>query len=339
MTETPPLQGLGQLSPFFEKISAFDEPKDNQKTDEMIGRSSNRALTEKWNIKIQVGSDFFTEMFAFLREMGFNTVIGLTSKRVRLYKLSADTTHLTYITIDKTEMSEYINTDSMTNILITENKSTESGATGTVIPETENETILYVDFDMLDELSFNNKYPVDIYFDTKVLNKMYIVNEKAIESRRLNDTSTKNDPSLNSYKMYYDKIIEFIKNENMVDLTVSHTAFSNVLGRLEKKKSKKDKSSSGILKAKFGTSEIDFMMSNEIKSSSIQMYGDDIAIRAEREANVTLQVDFLVKFKKLKLMNNVKIHVNENLPFILETKFGAGNIKLFYLVSPRVETE
>ncbi len=333
MTETPPLQGLGQLSPFFEKISAFDEPKDNQKTDEMIGKSSNRALTEKWNIKIQIGADFFTEIFAFIRELGFNTVIGLTSKRVRLYKLSADTTHLTYITIDKTEMSEYINTDSMTALLINENKNSEAQ------PETENETVIYVEFDMLDELSFNNKYPVDIYFDTKVLNKMYIVNEKAIESRRLNDTSTKNDPSLNTYKMYYDKILEFIKNENMVDLTVSHTAFSNVLGRLEKKKSKKDKSSSGILKVKFGTSEIDFLMSNEIKSSSIQMYGDDIAIRAEREANVTLQVDFLVKFKKLKLMNNVKIHVNENLPFIIETKFGAGNIKLFYLVSPRVETE
>jgi len=333
MTETPPLQGLGQLSPFFEKISAFDEPKENQKTDEMIGKSSNRALTEKWNIKIQIGADFFTEIFAFIKELGFNTVIGFTSKRVRLYKLSADTTHLMYITIDKTEMSEYINTDSMTALLINENKNTE------IPPETENETILYVEFDMLDELSFNNKYPVDIYFDTKVLNKMYIVNEKAIESRRLNDVSTKNDPSLNTYKMYYDKILEFIKNENMVDLTVSHTAFSNVLGRLEKKKSKKDKSSSGILKVKFGTSEIDFLMSNEIKSSSIQMYGDDIAIRAEKDTNVTLQVDFLVKFKKLKLMNNVKIHVNENLPFIIETKFGAGNIKLFYLISPRVETE
>lgn len=327
MTETP-LQGLGQLSPFFEKISAFDEPKDNQKTDEMIGKSSNRALTEKWNIKIQIGADFFTEIFNFIKEMGFNTVIGLTSKRVRLYKLSADTTHLTYITIDKTEMSEYINVDNMTNSLTTENKD-----------EVEIEHIVYVEFDMLDELEFDSKYPVDIYFDTKEMNTMYIVNDKTIESRRLNVTSTKNDPSLNSYKMYYDKILEFIKHENMVDLTVSHVSFNKVLGRLEKKKSKKDKKSSGILKIKFGISEIDFLMSNEIKSSSIQMYGDDIAIRAEKETNVVLQVDFLVKFKKLKLMNNVKIHVNENLPFILETKFGAGNIKLFYLISPRVETE
>lgn len=327
MTETP-LQGLGQLSPFFEKISAFDEPKDNQKTDEMIGKSSNRALTEKWNIKIQIGADFFTEIFNFIKEMGFNTVIGLTSKRVRLYKLSADTTHLTYITIDKTEMSEYINVDNMTNSLTTENKD-----------EVETEHIVYVEFDMLDELEFDSKYPVDIYFDTKEKNTMYIVNDKTIESRRLNVTSTKNDPSLNSYKMYYDKILEFIKHENMVDLTVSHVSFNKVLGRLEKKKSKKDKKSSGILKIKFGISEIDFLMSNEIKSSSIQMYGDDIAIRAEKETNVVLQVDFLVKFKKLKLMNNVKIHVNENLPFILETKFGAGNIKLFYLISPRVETE
>jgi len=332
MTETKPLQGLGQLSPFFEQISKFDEPKESSKSDEMIGKSSNRELNEPWNIKLQIGADFFTEIFAFIKEMGFNTVIGLTSKRVRLYKLSADTTHLTYITIDKTELSEYINKDFMSNSLTSKDEV-----------ETEQETIIYVEFDMLDELSFNSKYPVDIYFDTKEKNTMYIANEKAIESRRLNDTSTKNDPSLNSYKMYYDKILEFIKNEDMVDITVSHTAFStsvgSVLGRLEKKKTKKDKASSGILKVKFGLSEIDFLMSNEIKSSSIKMYGDDIAIRAEKEAEVTLQVDFLVKFKKLKLMNNVKIHVNENLPFILETKFGAGNIKLFYLISPRIETE
>lgn len=330
---------MDQLSPFFEKISKFDEPKEKQsQTNEMIGKASNRVLNEKWNIKIQVAADFFTEMFAFITEMGFNTVLGLTQKQIKIYKLnSADNTHLTYITIDKTEISEYINTDfvlnttlSDINIIKEENENTNNE---------ETETFIYVEFDMLNELSFNPKYPVDIYFDTKEKNTMYIVNAKSIESRRLNDTTTKSDTSLNTYKIHWNKIFTYMKNENMVHVTVSHVALSNVLSSLEKKKTKKDKASTGILKIKFGLSDIDFLMSNEIKSTSIQMYGDDIAIRGLQEANIMLQLDFLVKFNKLKLINNVVLHVYEKLPFIMETRFGAGKIKLYYVVSPRIEGE
>ena len=333
-------KSMEQLSPFFEKISKFDEPKDkdSSQADEMIGKSSNRVLNEKWNIKIQVGADFFTEMFAFIKELGFNTVFGLTQKQVKIYKINPDNTHLAFITIYKTEMSEYINTDFVLNNLMSETDVSKD-TNKTENKDEEQETLIYVEFDMLDELSFNTKYPVDIYFDTKEKNTMYIVNAKSIESRRLNDTSTKNDTSLNTYKLHWDKLLLYMKNENMVHVTVSHVALSNVLGSLEKKKTKKDKSSSGILKIKFGSSEIDFTMSTEIKSTSIQMYGDDIAIRGLQEANVMLQLDFLVKFKKLKLINNVVLHVYERLPFIMEAKFGAGQIKLYYVVSPRTEGE
>ena len=343
MTETQ--KSMGQLSPFFEEINKYDAPKDkdSSQADEMIGKASNRVLNEKWNIKIQVGADFFTEMFAFITEMGFNTVLGLTQKQVKIYKLNAaDNTHLTYITIDKTEISEYINTDFVLNnlmpstILASDINKTENVGEN---KDEEPETLIYVEFDMLNELSFNPKYPVDIYFDTKEKNTMYIVNAKSIESRRLNDTSTKNDTSLNTYKLHWDKLFLYMKNENMVHVTVSHVALSNVLGSLEKKKTKKDKSSSGILKIKFGLSDIDFTMSTEIKSTSIQMYGDDIAIRGLHEANIMLQLDFLVKFKKLKLINNVVLHVYERLPFIIETKLGAGKIKVYYVVSPRIEGE
>jgi len=330
MTETK--QELNKLSPFFEQINKYDEPKDKNQsqTDEMIGKSSNRVLNEKWNIKIQFAADFFTETFSFIKEMGFNTVFGLTSRQVKIYKINhPDNTHLTYITIDKTEMSEYINTDFvLNNDMLNEDKQETP----------ENELLVYAEFDIIDEMAVNNKYPVDIYFDTKEKNTMYIVNGKAIESRRLNEI-TNDDPSISSYKTYYDKMLGFMKHENTVKTTVSHVSLSNVLSILSMKKTKKDKSSSGILKIKFGLSEIDFLTGNDIKSSSIQMYGDDIAIRGHRETSIILMLDFLVKFKKLKLGSNVTFHINEGLPLVMETRFGAGKIRLFYLVAPRESSE
>lgn len=320
---------LSELSPFFKDINKFDDDKKSTSDEnEMIGKSSNRKLEEKWNIKMQIGADFFTETFSFIKELGYNVIFGLSSRQVRIYKLDPSTTHLTYILIDKTEMSEYVNTDFIDINALDETSKLETP-----------ETIVYVEFDILDEISLNNKYPVDIYFDTKEKKRMYIANGKTIESRRLNDTSTKNDPSLASYLPYYDKLLRFMKHESSYTLTVNYPSFKNVLSILERKKTKKDKSSAGILDVKFGLSEIDFFIGNEIKSSSVQMYGDDIAIRGERTASLMIQLDYLVKFNRLKLSSNVTFHISETLPFIIETKFGAGKIKLYYLISPRSKEE
>ncbi len=325
MTETQPLE---KLSPFFEQINKYDEPKEKQSIeDEMVGKSSNRILDKKWNIKIQIAADFFTETFRFMNEMGFTTVIGLSERTVRIYRLDPSNTHFTYITIDKTEMSEYINNDFPINI-----DNVQDNSQNTQIPE----QILYIELDMLDEIYINNKYPVDIYFDTKQMKKMYIVNGKTVESIRLNDIENSNT-SVSSYKIHYDKLLKYMNHESMNHVTLAYGALGNVLTSLEKKMSKKDKKSSVFLKIKFGLSEIDFIVGNEneTKSSSIQMYGDDIAIRGMQEVNILLEIDFLVKLKKLKFASNVTFHVNEEAPIIIETRFGAGKIRLLYLIMPR----
>jgi len=327
MTETQ--QPLNKLSPFFEHINKYDEPKEKQSLeDEMIGKSSNRILDKKWNVKIQIAADFFTEIFTFIKEMGFNTVFGLSEKMVKIYKLNPDNTHLTYITIDKTEMSEYINNDFPINIdNVQDKRDTETP-----------EQIVYVEFDFLDELYINNKYPIDIYFDTKERNTMYLVNGKTIESRRLNEVEN-NDASISTYQIHYEKVFRFMNDKSMVHVTLAYGALGTVLTTLEKKKTKKDKKSSGILNIKFGLSDIDFIIGNETKSSSIQMYGDDIAIRGTGEVSLLTQLDFLVKFKKLKLGSNVTFHVNEKLPIVIETRFGAGKVRLFYMIAPRETSE
>lgn len=330
MTQTQ-TQDLETLSPFFQEINRYDEPKSKTTVeDEMVGKASNRVLDKKWNIKIQVAADFFTETLAFITSMGYNTVIGLSPKMVKIYKIAPDNSHLAYVTIDKTEMSEYINNDfALPDIMQTNQPTTEQ----TEPPE----EIIYVEFDFLDELYINNKYPVDIYFDTKDLQRMYIVNAKAIESRRINDEGNEN-ASISTYKSNYAKVFNFIKHSNTVSTTYNHPSLSNILLILEKKKVKKDKKSSGILEIKFGISETEFLIGNENEShsSSIQMYGDDIALRPLRESSMLLELDFLVKLKKLKFGSNVTFHVNEGKPIVIETRFGAGKVRLFYIIAPRV---
>jgi len=332
MTETDTL-GLG-IGSIFDKISKFDDvDKKISKEDDMIGKSSNRKLEKPWNIKIQLGVDFFTETFAFIKEMGYDVIFGISPKELTIFKLDPSTYYLTYIKIAKTEMSEYINTDAIdvSAIDITD----DSNASISPPPE----IIVYVILDILEEIYLNPKYPIDIYFDTKIEKRMYIVNGKSIESRRLEDTSIKDNPSLNTYRgNYFSKMTELMKNEDFVDITVGHPAFKTVLTTLAKKISK-DKKTNGVLTIKFETSDITFLIGNDVQTSDIQMYGDDIVMRAERPISIMMHIEHLVKFGKLKFTNNIILHIHETLPRIIETRFGAGNIKLYYLIAPRVKVE
>lgn len=328
MTENDAL-GLG-IGSIFDKINKFaDDDKKISREDDMIGKFSNRKLEKPWNIKIQLSVDFFTETFAFITEMGYDVVFGISPKELTLFKLDPSTHFLCYMKIAKTEMSEYINTDLVDVDMINDSN----------ISAQSPETLVYVNFDILDEISLNPKYPIDIYFDTKKEKTMYIVNGKTIESRRLEDTSITDNPSLNTYRgNYFNKIVELMKDENNINVTVSHSAFKNVLTTLAKKVSK-DKKTNGILTVKFSLSDITFLIGNDTQSSDIQMYGDDIAVRASREMSILMHIEHLVKFGKLKLINNVILHINETKPRVIETKFGAGNIKLYYMIAPRVKEE
>ncbi len=332
MTESDAL-GLG-IGSIFDKITKnFDDVgKKTSKEDDMIGKFTNRKLEKPWNIKIQLGVEFFTETFKFIKEMGYDVVLDVSPKELTLMKLDPSTSHLTYIKILKTEMSEYINTD-VIDISVANYGDVKE-------PETKSmENLIYVYFDILDEISLNPKYPIDIYFDTKKEKRMYIVNGKNIESRRLEDTSVTDNPSLNLYRTnYFDKMLSFMKHESTVDITVSHVAFKNILNTLAKKQTK-DKKTNGILDIRFGSSDITFLIGNDTQSSDLQMYGDDIAMRGSREIQILMHIDHIVKFGKLEFTNNVILHINETLPRIFETRFGAGNIKLYYLIAPRVKEE
>lgn len=327
MTEKETLMdGLEKIDPFFAKIAKYDnEQKKQSKEDEMTGRNVNRILDEKWNIKIQIGTDFLVELFTFLGEMEYNAILRLTNKEVKIYIRDPSGTHLCYVIINKTEMSEYINTD-ITNQDVTNTQ------------ESEPETVIYTDFDILEETILNNKYPTDIYFDTKDKNTMYIVNGKVIESRRLKSLDNQ-DPTSTTYVSFYEKLMRWLKSEESFIMNVSYVSFSNVLKFIERKNTKKDKTVSKILEVNFRKNEIDFVIENELKSSSVQMYGDDITIPGTRDVSLQFTLGILTKMARLKFRNNAILHINENLPLIIETKFGAGKIYLYYLVALRESEE
>lgn len=327
---------LGELSPFFAGISKFDDDTSSKKgkpkvdtSDEMIGKSSNRVLNEKWNIKLQFGADFINELFIFLKEMNYKTIFGLSKKGIKIYTKDADGTHMSYIIVDRTEMSEYINTN-----------TNPSPTSTTQTPEDETkEEIICVDMEVLEELNINNKYPLDLYFDTIVKNTMYIINAKEVISRRLNSLDN-NDPILSAYAPLFERLnTVWLKKENNFKVSVSYPAFKNILISLDKKKSKKDKELKQYVDIKYGKTEIDFIIKNEIKSSSVQLYGDDVPVKPPREVEMTFRVDNFTKFNKLKLTQNINLYVCENTPLIIETRSGAGKIIEYFIIAPRTESD
>lgn len=321
---------IGSLNPFFADISKFDEPgKKKEKTidaDEMVGKTTNRTLDEKWNIKIQFGAGFFKNLFGFTKGMGYNTLFGLRKKDFSIYKVDSTKTHMAYIRISRTEVSEYINTDDIDTVLSTDQT------------DNQEEIIIYVEMDVLEEMELDDKHPIDLYFDTKEMKSMYIIHGKAKESRRLNSLSN-DDPTTSSYPTSYEKLTRYIKDENAYPVHIQKEASNRILTYLSKKKSKKDEKSDNIITIKFSPTEIDFVKETDTSTSSIQLYGDDISLKPIRNSKILLALDYILKFKALQLENPVIYHVNEGNLFILETKFGAGQIKLYYMIAPRSEEQ
>ncbi len=308
------IESINKVDPFMEKVNKKSNEFD-KKEDDVVGKGNNRKLEENWNVKVTVGADFFDETFRFLRELGYSTIFRFDKGGMKIFILDPSTSHAAYVLVDKTEMAEYTNKD-----------------------DSDGETVIYVDMDILEEMLLNNKYPVDIYFDTLEKKRMYIVNGKEVVRRRLNSIDNK-DNTNSTYEMYLDKIMSWIKNENTFKVGVGYNGFKGVMGSLVRKKGNQKETI--LVDIKFGKSEIDFVVGgseDEVKSSSIMMYGEDILVRGIRDVKMRFNLEYLVKLGKLKFNNNVSFYVNENLPLVVESKFGTGKIIVYYFIAPRLET-
>lgn len=285
---------------------------------EMVGKGVNRVLDESWNIKMTMDSEIFDGIIKFLQEMGYSTIFRFNNKEVKLYIIDPSNTHASLVIIDKTEMAEYvwkskINTDN----------------------EIDYEEPVYVDTDVIEDMNISTKHPVDLYFDTVDKRKMYIVNEKEILSRQLNSMDNQ-DNTLSTYEGYIEKLNNiWLKNESSFKMIIGHNGFQTVVKSLEKKK----KSEIKFVHVKYGKNEIEFVSRDNVRSSSIMLYGEDIIIGGTRDVEHVYKLEDYNKFGKLKFTNNINLYVNENLPLIMETKFGASRIVLYYLLAPRDSDE
>lgn len=310
---------MNKADPFMEKVNKSSEFSKkgnnavNKDTNEVVGKGNNRKLDEKWNIKFTIEADFFEWIFRFLREIGYSTIFRFNKDDIKIFVLDESTSHAAYVLIDRIGVAEYI-------------------VNGIV---EENEIVVYVEMDMVEEMLLNNRYPVDIYFDTLEKKKMYIVNGKNIEMRRLTSLDNK-DNTNSSYEMYLGKITGWIKNENTFKMIVGYNGFKGVIGSLEKKKGKKDETK--IVDINFGKGDIEFVVGgaeNETKTSSIMMYGEDIFVRGIRDVHKSFNLEYVVKLGRLKFDNNISFYVNESLPLVFESKFGLGKVLIYYFIAPK----
>lgn len=294
----------------------------DKKDEDIIGKGNNRKLDEKWDIKVTVGADFFDDIFRFLREMKYNTIFRFSGDGMKVYVLDGSTSHAAYVLVDKTEMAEYVNN------LVLEGDGGEGS-------EGKTEEVIYVDMDIVEDMLLNNKYPVDIYFDVSEKKRMYIVNGKEIVRRRLDSLDNKDDTN-STYEMYLEKINSWKNNERTFKMSVGYNGFKAVVGSLERKKGKQKETKK--VNIKFGVDNIEYIVGgneDEVKSSSIMMYGEDILVRGVRPVEKIFNLEYVVKFGKLKFNNNISFYVNESLPMVMESKFGAGKIIAYYVIAPR----
>lgn len=309
---------INKVDPFMERVNKSNEfSKKGNEANEVVGKGNNRKLNEKWNIKFTIEADFFDWIFRFLREIGYRTIFRFNKDGIKIFLLDESTSHAAYVLINKIGVAEYV----------------VNGI------DEENEIVVYVDMDIVEEMLINNRYPVDIYFDTSEKSTMYIVNGKNIEKRRLNSLDNKDNTNSN-YEMYLNKIVEWTKNENTFKVVVGYNGFKGVIGSLDKKKGKQKETK--IVDIKFGKDNIDFIVGgaeDEVKSSSIMMYGEDIFVRGIRDVQKSFNLEYIVKLGKLKFDNNISFYVNENLPLVFESKFGLGKILIYYFIAPKSRNE
>jgi hypothetical protein len=168
-------------------------------------------------------------------------------------------------------------------------------------------------------------YEEPVYVDTDVIEDM----------RQLNSMDNQ-DNTLSTYEGYIEKLNNiWLKNESSFKMIIGHNGFQTVVKSLEKKK----KSEIKFVHVKYGKNEIEFVSRDNVRSSSIMLYGEDIIIGGTRDVEHVYKLEDYNKFGKLKFTNNINLYVNENLPLIMETKFGASRIVLYYLLAPRDSDE
>ena len=302
------------------KESSKEKSKASSDTTNFIGKGANRHLDKSWNIKFTVGSELFKNIIEFIETVGYDTLMIFRKKEVSMLIIDKMQTHAISIKINRIEFIDYIVKD---------------------LKDDDDEKVVYIDTSIItDELSINEKYPIDVYIDTLELNRFYIVNAKEIVGRQLEALNTTDamESIVNKNKSMQNSIINMILGENYQKVIVNQIPFANLIKSMTKKTSK-DKDSLTIATLCLRKHELDFVIEKDIQSTSVVLSGEDILVYPIREDEVRFNLEFFNKFGKLKLTYAVILYISGGMPLVLETKLGGGKVVIHYLIAPRVDED
>lgn len=307
---------------FFKGKLGTSSEKTESKSSSITTKRINRRFSDEYDIKFSIGAETFENVIGFLGEIGHDIIFRFKKKELILYIIDVSTTHVGYVIIPNTELTEYVVKDN--NFGNEDNKNGENS-------KNSDEVVVYVDCSIIKKLAINKEYPIDVYIDRLNKKRFYIVNGKERVSKLLQSMDDNLSNTLQSYKGSTDKINALLGESSYQKIVVVHTGLKWIFNSLAKKESNDVKLVNIFLRKH----EIDFKIEEDTQDSSVLLTGEDVLVYPITEDEFEYNIEYFSKFNKLKLGHPVSIYCNSNMPLMFETKLGGGNIKLYFVIAPR----
>lgn len=281
-----------------------------------ISKGSNRILDEPWNIHFTVGGQLFANMIEFMNQIDYNAAFQFKKNEMNMMIVDGGNTHLSSIRFEKTEFSDYTIKD---------------------LKDENDEKFIYIDISIItNELTIDDSHPIDMYVDTLVKNRFYAVCGKEIAWKQLNSISISDEINAISkkYNSLKDTVKRMIEIPDYQRIVVAQVALSNLIKSLSKKRSKKKDEVVGCHLSLF-KDRLTFLIKDEVKGNDIELSGEDILVYPTSIDSSGFNIDYFIKFGKLKTSYTTTMYLHEGLPIIFESRLGGGKIVLYYLIAPR----
>jgi len=266
-------------------------------------------LDEHYDIKFTIGAELFENIATFMNYISYDVAISFRKDCVILRNIDPSMTHRARVTIDKTELSEYI------------------------IPD-DGETDILVDFSLIESLDVQKKMPVDVYVDMTKKQRLYFVCGKSEVYNRLVDPSKATDIIRSDEKL--DSLLERDEYERFVVLP---DVLSKALNSTKKRREKRENMATRIVYNKnfvsFNVEDIDYQMFGK----RYVMSGSDALVYPLTDGYVIVSTEYLITFSKLNLTQQVTMYMANSLPLFFDTRLGGGNIKVLFVIAPRIERD
>ncbi len=299
-----------------------------QEQSDFLTIGTNRKLKKDvpYDIHFLTGSVIFEKLIGFATQIDTDAVIQFTKKEVLFIVQDKGNTHAAIIRYSKNEFLEY-----------------DPG----LIDENEDKNI-FADISVIaDEIVIKENYNIEMFVDTKINHRMYVIcGKEKVESQLLSTEITGGSiekSSITKYLSNKDLIGRLLNDTLYQRIIVNQIPFIEVIKSLDKKTKKHNKEKGKEIKPfaslHITRDELDFVLEDKVKSNSVVLSNEDLMAFPISEDTVYFNLRFLNKFGKLKLTFAVVMYICGTLPLIIETRFGGGKINLYYMIAPKVEEE